>query len=79
MKPGNNGSIVFKKVFSSTSDKEANEAIKRANELLKNPDAVQLFLDRATAGRDYLKQFGTEAATAKSGEMHFCKSICDTQ
>ena len=71
MKPGDKGGIVFKKVFSSTTDKAANSAIKKANELLHSQDAVKLFLDRATAGRDYLKQFGTDAATSKSGEMHF--------
>lgn len=71
MKPGNNGSIVFQKVFSSTSDKSADAAIKKANGLLNNQDAIKLFFDRATAGRDYLKQFGTSVADSKSGELHF--------
>jgi hypothetical protein len=71
MKPGNNGSIVFKKVFSSTPSRAAQKAIDKAYALLKDPSVRADFLNTAIKGRDYLKTFGTKAATSKSGELNF--------
>ena len=71
MRPGQNGTIVFKQVFSSTSSRTAQQSINKAYQLLQDPVVRQQFYERAINARDYLAKFGTDAATSKAREINF--------
>ncbi len=80
MLPGQNGSIVFKPFF-STKNMSAKElaqvekALKEANNILTDRNALEMMYKRALGGRDYVKYLPGDglriSPEAKSGELNF--------
>jgi hypothetical protein len=71
LRPGNGGTVVIKKVFSSTTDRAFNPAARKMQQALGDIKNRQLLHQKATAMRDYLRTLGTEQATARAGELTF--------
>jgi hypothetical protein len=74
MRPDHRGSIVFTKVFASTSDQEAHAAIASANELLEDPQWRRRFRETIERAMQFLR--GVEGrhrslARGRLCEFHF--------
>jgi hypothetical protein len=71
LRPGNEGSIIIKPVFSSTSTPAFHAAAGEMRNALSDVAARQQLYREAVRGRDYLRAFGSEQAAAKAGELTF--------
>jgi hypothetical protein len=80
MRPDHRGEIVFKKVFASTSDREAHPAITSADELLKDPHWRLRFQETIDRAKPFL--MGVEGklrplARGRLCEFHFLTIALD--
>ncbi len=73
MRPDHLGTIVFKKVFRSTPNKDAEAAISRAQELLEDVEWRARFHREALRAREFLRARGllAELARGRAAEMTF--------
>lgn len=71
LRPGHSGSIVLKKVFSSTKDSAFNAASRKMQRALSNTGVRAKLHRDAVRARDYLKGLGDAQSIAKSGELTF--------
>ncbi|RLC18181.1 MAG: hypothetical protein DRI57_08750 [Deltaproteobacteria bacterium] len=71
MRPGRNGTIVFKPVFSSTPAKVVKDAIRKAEAKLDEAETRRTVHRDAVRARDYLRSMRTERSLARSGELNF--------
>jgi hypothetical protein len=79
VRPGAEGAVVFKPVFSGTSAIAASRAIAQANAALDDPTfRDQLFRD-VVRGRDYLGSQVSAQARAKSGELNFLAKALESR
>lgn len=71
VRPGNGGTIVLKKVFSSTPDSAFNSAAKKMQQAIGDAGVRSRLHRDAVRARDYLKGLGDPQSIAKSGELTF--------
>jgi hypothetical protein len=71
LRPGQDGSVVLKKVFSSTPDSAFNAASRRMQTALGDASVRARLHRDAVRARDYLKGLGDPRSIAKSGELSF--------
>lgn len=71
LRPGQNGSVVIKKVFSSTSDSAFASASKKMQQALGDAGVRSQLHRDAVRARDYLRDLGDVQSLAKSGELNF--------
>lgn len=71
IRPGNDASIVFKKVFSSTEDAAFKSAVRRLERDVTNADVRRQLFNQASRARDYLGSLGGDLATSRAGELTF--------
>jgi hypothetical protein len=71
LRPGHGGTIVIKPVFSSTPPQVFLTAAGKMRIELNDLFVRQHLHREALRARDYLRSWGTDQATAKSGELNF--------
>lgn len=73
--PDHRGAIVFRRVFASTPEKDADAAIREANDLLrKEPQATQQLFDAAVRAREFLRGYTgalADLANGRAAEITF--------
>jgi hypothetical protein len=71
IRPGKNGAVVVKPVFSSTPASALHAASGKMQASLGDLTARQHLYREAARARDYLRALGTGQAAAKAGELNF--------
>ncbi|GEM_PF-1394840 len=74
VRPGQNGEIVFKKVFSSTSDADFKSAVEVAQQALQNKDWRNKFIHSVTEARSYMHYAQgkhSDLAKGRAAELNF--------
>lgn len=74
VRPGQNGEIIFQKVFSSTSDADFESAVKVAEQALQNKNWREKFIRSTTSARSYMHNVQgnlSELANGRAAELNF--------